>query len=86
MSIKDHAPDPSTLSRFRKELTQKAKGRMLKKINRQPPTHKLMIRTRQVKGDASLTERPFSPKGTRIDELVEDSMEEDQKDDQKEKE
>ena len=76
MSIKDHVTDPSTLSRFRKELTQKAKGRMLRKINRQPSTHKLMVTTRQVKGDASLTERPFSPKGTRTYELAEDSMEE----------
>ena len=44
-----------------------------------------MIRIGQAKGDASLTERPFSP-GTRPYELVEDSMEEGWKDDQKEKE
>jgi hypothetical protein len=58
---------------------------MLRKINRQPSTHKLIIRTGQAKGDISLTERPFSPKGTGICELVEDRKE-DRKDDQKEKE
>ena len=59
---------------------------MLRKINRQASTHKLMIRIGQAKWDASLTERPFSPKGTRPYELVEDRMEEGWKDDQKEKE
>ena len=45
-----------------------------------------MIRTRQAKRDTSLTERPFSSKGTRPYELVEDRMEDGWKVDQKEKE
>ncbi len=45
-----------------------------------------MIRIGQAKRDTFLTERLFSSKGTRPYELVEDSMKEGWKDDQKEKE
>ena len=87
LSIEDSVPDHSTLSRFRTELTQKkAYDRMLRKINSQLSSHKLIVKTGQAKVDASLTESPFSPKGTPTYELAEDRKEEDRNDDQHQKE
>ena len=87
LSIEDSVPDHSTLSRFRTELTQKkAYDRMLRKINSQLSSHKLIDKTGQAKVDASLTESPFSPKGTPTYELAEDRKEEDRNDDQQQKE
>jgi len=49
LSIEDSVPDHSTLSRFRTELTQKkAYDRLLKKINSQLNTHKLIVKNGQV--------------------------------------
>jgi IS5 family transposase len=87
LSIEDRVPDHSTLSRFRTELTQKkAYDRMLRKMNSQLSSHKLIVKTGQAKVDASLTESPFSPKGTPTYELAEDRKEEDRNDDQQQKE
>ena len=45
---------------------------MLKKINRQLSSHKLIVRNGQAKVDASLTESPFNPKGATTYEVAED--------------
>jgi len=75
LSIEDSVPDHSTLSRFRTELTQKkAYDRLLKKINRQLGSHKLIIKD-GLKVDASLTESPFNPKGITTYEVAEDRNE-----------
>jgi IS5 family transposase len=75
LSIEDSVPDHSTLSRFRTELTQKkAYDRLLRKINAQLNGHRLIIKD-GVKVDASLTESPFSPKGTKTYEVAQDRNE-----------
>lgn len=87
LRIEDRVPDHSTLSRFRTELTRKKSyDRMLRKINAQLSSHKLIVKTGQAKVDASLTESPFSPKGTTTYELAEDRKEEDRSEEQKQKE
>lgn len=79
LSIEDPVPDHSTLSRFRSELTRKkAYDRILRKINRQLSSHKLIIKG-GTKVDASLTESPFNPKGATTYEIACD-REEDQRD------
>ena len=73
LAIEDSVPDHSTLSRFRGELTsKKAYDRILKKLNSQLRTHKVMVNHGQVKIDASITASPFSPKGKTTYELAED--------------
>ena len=76
LKLEDEVPDHSTLSRFRTELTQKkAYDRIFRKVNRQLSKHKLILKTGQAKVDASLTESPFSPKGTTTYEIGEDRKE-----------
>ena len=87
LRIEDSVPDHNTLSRFRKERTQKkAYDRMLKKINVQLNSHKLIVKTGQAKVDASLTESPFNPKGAITYDLAEDRKEEDRTAESKQKE
>ena len=77
--LEDDVPDHSTLSRFRKELTQRrAYDRILKKVNHQLSAHKLIVKG-GAKVDASLTQGPFSPKGATAYEMVID-REEDNRD------
>lgn len=75
LSLEDHVPDHSTLSRFRTELTEKkAYDRLLKKLNAQLNRHKLIVKE-GIKVDASLTESPFSPKGVPTYEIAQDRQE-----------
>lgn len=78
LSLEDDVPDHSTLSRFRSELTQKrAYDRILKKVNHQLSSHKLIVKNGSAKVDASLTESPFSPKGATTYEMARDREEND---------
>ena len=87
LAIEDSVPDHSTLSRFRGELTsKKAYDRILKKLNSQLRTHKVMVNHGQVKIDASITASPFSPKGKTTYELAEDRKEEERNVEEIEKE
>ena len=87
LAIEDSVPDHSTLSRFRGELTsKKAYDRILKKLNSQLRTHKVMVNHGQVKIDASITSSPFSPKGKTTYELAEDRKEEERNVEEIEKE
>jgi len=86
LSVEDHVPDHSTLSRFRSELTQKkAYDRILKKLNAQLINHKLIV-NQGLKVDASLTSSPFSPKGKPLYELAEDRNEGNRSEEDREKE
>ena len=87
LAIEDSVPDHGTLSRFRGELTgKKAYDRILKKLNSQLRTHKVMVNQGQVKIDASITASPFSPKGKTTYELAEDRKEEERNVEEIEKE
>ena len=78
LALEDPVPDHSTLSRFRKELTEKKSyDRLLLKINRQLTKHRLILKTGKAKVDASLTQSPFSPKGMPTYEIAEDREEDD---------
>lgn len=75
LTIEDSVPDHSTISRFRKELTEKkAYDRLLKKVNQQLIKKKLILKG-GVNLDASLTESPFNPKGKLQYEIAEDRKE-----------
>jgi len=59
LSLEDDVPDHSTLSRFRSELTaKKAYDQILRKVNVQLSSHKLIVRNGSAKVDASLTQSP----------------------------
>lgn len=78
LSLEDDVPDHSTLSRFRKELTEKrAYDRILRKVNVQLSAHKLLVRNGSAKVDASLTQSPFIPKGATTYEMAVDREEDD---------
>ena len=85
--LEDDVPDHSTLSRFRKELTEKkAYDRLLRKINKQLEVKK--IKVTQGKGivDASVTDSPFNPKGKTTYEIAEDRKEDERSDKDKDAE
>lgn len=87
LSLEDAVPDHSTLSRFRSELCEKkAYDRLLRKINKQLKSHKLILTNGHAKIDASLTESPYRPKGSPTYEIAQDRQEEDRDPDQFEKE
>lgn len=69
------APDNSTLSRFRTELTQKnVYEKVFKELNKQLEKHKIIV----LKGaivDASITDSPLKPKGKTLYEVVTDRHE-----------
>ncbi|MDR0619793.1 MAG: IS5 family transposase [Bacteroidales bacterium] len=87
LNIEDNVPDHSVLSRFRSELTQKKSfERLLKRINSQLASHKVIIRHGIGIIDASITESPFCPKGRPRYEVVEDREEGCRKEEEWEKE
>ena len=60
LRVEDTVPDHSTLSRFRKELTEKkAMDRLLKKINQQLKKHGAIITGGTAMVDATITESPW---------------------------
>ena len=87
LNIEDDVPDHSTLSRFRSQLTQKKSyDRMLRKVNKQLKSKKIILTNGQAKVDASITESPFNPKGKKTYELAEDRSEDQRSGGEKEKE
>ncbi|SNZ01219.1 IS5 family transposase [Flagellimonas pacifica] len=87
LSLEDAVPDHSTLSRFRSDLVaKKAYDRILKKVNAQLSSHRLIVRNGSAKVDASLTESPFSPKGATTYEMAVDRQEDERGDGELEKE
>ena len=59
LKIEDTVPDHSTLSRFRKELTElDLMDKLLNKINRQLKRHKILVSTGAIV-DATITESPW---------------------------
>lgn len=59
----DTAPDQSTLSRYRKELTELNKmDKLLNKINKQLKKHKLILQAGRSLLDATITESPYVDK------------------------
>ena len=62
LKVEDTVPDHSTLSRFRKELTElKIMDKLLNKINKQLKKHKLILNQGAIV-DASITESPYKDK------------------------
>jgi len=87
LSLEDEVPDHSTLSRFRKELTEKkAHERLLGKINEQLKQKGIMIKKGSSKIDASITESPLKPKGKAEYEVAQDRKEDERGDEEKQKE
>ena len=63
MNIDQVAPDHSTVSRFRTQLTkQKAYDKLFKEINRQLEQHSIIVKTGALV-DASIIDTPLKPKG-----------------------
>ena len=80
LMLEDDVPDHSTISRFRKVLTdKKAMDRLLRRINAQLEKRKVIVRSGIVV-DASITDSPYSPKGKTTWEVATDRKE-DQRDD-----
>jgi IS5 family transposase len=70
------APDNSTLSRFRTELTQKkVYEKLFKAMNKQLEKHKIIVR-KGILVDASITDSPLKPKGKTNYEIVKDREQE----------
>jgi IS5 family transposase len=83
LQLEDEVPDHSTLSRFRKELTEKKSfDRLLRRINKQLEEKKIKLEKGKGIVDASITESPWKPKGKTTYEIAEDRKEDqrDQKD------
>lgn len=63
LSIDEVAPDHSTLSRFRKELTEKkVYEKVFSAMNKQLEKHNILVKTGAIV-DASVIDSPFKPKG-----------------------
>jgi transposase, IS5 family len=76
LQLEDEVPDHSTLSRFRKELTEKKSfDRLLRKINKQLEEKKIKLEKGKGIVDASITESPWKPKGKTTYEIAEDRKE-----------
>jgi IS5 family transposase len=70
------APDNSTLSRFRTELTEKkVYEKLFKAMNKQLEKHKIIVK-KGILVDASITDSPLKPKGKATCEIVTDREEE----------
>lgn len=86
LPIDSPAPDHSTLSRFRKEMTEKGVyEKLFKLINKQLEKNKILVKTGAIV-DASVIDSPFKPKGKPTYEVVEDRQEEEPSEESKEKE
>jgi IS5 family transposase len=86
LSIDDKAPDHSTLSRFRTQMTScGAYPKLLKALNKQLDKHGIMVRTGAIV-DASVTESPFKPKGRTTYEIATDREEEPRSQEEQDKE
>jgi len=87
LDVDDNVPDHSVMSRFRSELTEKkAFDRLLKKINRQLSSHKVIVKNGIGIVDATITNTPRCPKGSTGYEVAEDRNEEAREGEDKDKE
>lgn len=87
IQLEDEVPDHSTVSRFRKELTEKkAYDRLLRKINQQLKAKGIMLKEGKAMVDASLTDSPFKPKGKTQYEIAQDRKEDDREEQDEQKE
>ena len=75
MNIDQVSPDHSTISRFRKLMTQeKAYEKLFKEINKQLETHAIIVKTGALV-DASIIDTPLKPKGKAKYKVAEDREE-----------
>jgi len=75
LTIEQPAPDHSTLSRFRSEMTKKGVyEKLLKEINEQLEEHGIVVK-RGVIIDASVVDTPLKPKGKALYEVAQDREE-----------
>lgn len=76
LTLEQTAPDHSTLSRFRKRMTEKnAYEKLLKEFNRQLSKHQIIVKSGVIV-DASVIDTPLKPKGKCSYEVAEDRKEE----------
>ncbi len=76
MTIEQTAPDHSTVSRFRKKLTEcKAYEPLFKLINAQLEKHKIIVKTGAIV-DASVIDTPLRPKGKTKHKVTQDREDE----------
>ena len=72
LNIEEPAPDHSTLSRFRKALTEQgAYDDLFKEINRQLEANNIIVKSGAIV-DASIVDTPLRPKGKTIHKVTED--------------
>lgn len=78
LTLEQTAPDHSTLSRFRTQMTQaNAYEKLLKQINKQLEKHKIVVKTGAIV-DASVVDSPLKPKGNVPHQVTEDREQEKQ--------
>lgn len=76
LTLEQVAPDHSTLSRFRTQMTKvKAYEKLFKELNKQLEKHKIIVKTGAIV-DASVIDTPLKPKGKITHQVVEDRNEE----------
>jgi IS5 family transposase len=78
LTLEQVAPDHSTLSRFRTQMTNaKVYEKLFKELNKQLENHKIIVKTGAIV-DASVIDTPLKPKGKLTHQVVEDRSEETQ--------
>jgi len=78
LNIEEPAPDHSTLSRFRKALTEQgAYDDLFKEINRQLEANNIIVKSGAIV-DASIVDTPLRPKGKTIHKVTEDRKDEEE--------
>ena len=72
LKIEEFSPDHSTLSRFRKEMTEKkVYDTLIKALNKQIEKHKIIVKNGVIV-DASVVKSPFRPQGKSVFKINED--------------
>jgi transposase, IS5 family len=75
LRLEDSIPDHSVISRFRTAMsTKNAYEKIFQLINKQLEAHNVLVRTGAIV-DATITDSPRKPKGTKVIEVVEDRAE-----------
>lgn len=78
LALEQVAPDHSTLSRFRTQMTHaKVYEKLFKELNKQLEKHKIIVKSGAIV-DASVIDTPLKPKGKLTHQVVEDRCEETQ--------
>lgn len=72
IGLEKNAPDNTTISRFRTEMTEKnVLEKLFKALNKQLEKHQILVKTGAII-DASIIDSPFKPKGKTSYEIVQD--------------